>query len=215
MTFAGFGDEAVEFYEQLTADNSRSFWDQHRQTYLDVVRQPMTELLLALEPEFGPGHVYRPHRDVRFSKDKSPVKDHQGGFVARPDGTGCYVQISAKGLMVAGGLHDPGPDQLAHYRKAVDDARTGRRLDRLVDALDAAGFVFGSDPLKTQPRGYPADHPRIELLRFRRMVAWRELGAPDWLATPRAADEVRAAWRAMQPLNDWIARNVGAAAPRG
>jgi uncharacterized protein (TIGR02453 family) len=213
MTFTGFTDDALEFYERLATDNSRSFWQANRATYLTVVREPMTALLAALEPEFGSGHVYRPHRDVRFSKDKSPVKDHQGGFVARPDGTGWYVQVSAEGLMVAGGLYDPRPDQLARYRASVDDERAGAALEAVVDVLTADGFAFGSDRLKTRPRGYAADHPRIELLRVRRPVAWRELGAPDWLSTPRALDEVQGAWRALTPLNAWMSRHVGPAAP--
>jgi uncharacterized protein (TIGR02453 family) len=214
VTFDGFTDDALEFYERLAADNSRSFWQANRDLYLAAVREPMTALLAELEPEFGPGHVFRPHRDVRFSRDKSPVKDHQGGFVSRPDGTGWYVQLSASGLMVAGGGYDPQPDQLRRYREAVDDDRLGAELDALVDDLDAAGYDFGSDPLKTRPRGYPADHPRIELLRVRRPVAWRELGAPDWLATPAAVDEVRRGWRLTTPLVDWLSRNVGPAAAR-
>lgn len=215
MTFTGFSDDALEFYERLAADNSRTFWQANRDTYLAVVREPMTALLAELEPEFGPGHVYRPHRDVRFSKDKTPVKDHQGGFVARPEGAGWYVQVSAGGLMLAGGLYDPRPDQLARFRQAIDDDRTGGALESVVDTLGAAGFTFGSDALRTRPRGYPADHPRLALLRVRRPVAWSELGAPDWMATPSALDHVRDGWRALTPLNDWLARHVGPAAPRG
>jgi uncharacterized protein (TIGR02453 family) len=215
VTFAGFSDEALEFYERLATDNTRSFWQEHRSTYLSQVREPMVALLAELEPQFGPGRVYRPHRDVRFSADKSPIKDHQGGFVAHPDGTGWYVQLAADGLMVAGGMYDPTPDQLARYRAAVDDTRSGRRLEAICAALTDAGFEFGGDLLKTRPRGYPADHPRLQLLRIRRMVAWSQLGAPDWLGTPQALDAVVAAWRSLTPLNTWLGRQVGpAAAPR-
>jgi uncharacterized protein (TIGR02453 family) len=214
MSFTGFSDDALEFYERLATDNSRSFWQANRDTYLAVVREPMTALLEDLEPEFGSGHVYRPHRDVRFSKDKTPIKDHQGGFVARPDGTGWYVQVSADGLMVAGGLYDPRPDQLARYRQAIDDDRAGAELESVVDTVVAAGFTFGSDSLRTRPRGYPADHPRLDLLRVRRPVAWRELGAPGWLSTPRALGRVRDVWQSLTPLNEWLRRHVGPAAPR-
>jgi uncharacterized protein (TIGR02453 family) len=213
MTFAGFSDDALEFYEQLAVDNTRAFWQEHRPTYLTQIREPMVALLAELEPRFGPGRVYRPHRDVRFSADKSPIKDHQGGYVDQPDGTGWYVQLSANGLMLAGGMHDPSPDQLARYRAAVDDSRRGRQLERIGAALGDSGFEFGGDLLKTRPRGYPADHPRLPLLRIRRMVAWSDLGAPDWLATPQALAEVAAGWEALRPLNAWLGRQVGPAAP--
>jgi uncharacterized protein (TIGR02453 family) len=209
MTFSGFSDEALEFYERLTADNTRAFWQRHRADYLRLVRDPMTALLADLEPEFGPGKVYRPHRDVRFSADKSPIKDHQGASVTRPDGAGWYVQLSGAGLMVAGGMHDLRPDQLARFRSAVDDARRGGRLASIASALADAGLSFGSDRLRTWPRGYPPDHPRLDLLRVRRPVAWVELGAPDWLATPAALDHVADAWRQVDPLNRWLARAVG------
>ncbi|HUW15434.1 MAG TPA: DUF2461 domain-containing protein [Actinomycetes bacterium] len=209
MTFQGFSDEALEFYERLATDNSRTFWQEHRPDYLRLVREPMTALMTALEPEFGPGTIYRPHRDVRFSADKSPIKDHQGGFVSLPDGTGWYVQISSAGLMVAGGMYDPRPDQLARYRAAVDDTRRGRQLEAIASALAEADLAFGSDLLKTRPRGFPADHARLGLLRIRRPVAWGELGAPDWLATPAAFEHVVTAWRQLAPLNRWLGRAVG------
>jgi len=212
VTFRGFSDEALEFYERLAADNSRAFWQEHRPDYLRLVREPMTALMAELEPEFGPGKVYRPHRDVRFSSDKSPIKDHQGGFVSVPDGTGWYVQVSSDGLMVAGGMYDPRPDQLARYRSAVDDTRRGRQLATIAAGLEEAGFTFGSDLLKTRPRGFPVDHPRLALLRIRRPVAWAELGAPDWLATPAALDHVVASWRHLAPLNRWLGRTVGPSA---
>jgi len=71
-TFAGFGERATDFFAGLEADNSKAYWEDHRATYEAEVRAPMLALLAALEPEFGPGTMFRPYRDVRFSKDKSP-----------------------------------------------------------------------------------------------------------------------------------------------
>src|SRR5204863_1827323 len=74
VAFRGWPTEALEFYEGLEADNSRTYWLDHKETYDKQVYGPMADLLAELEPEFGPGRIFRPNRDVRFSADKSPYK---------------------------------------------------------------------------------------------------------------------------------------------
>ncbi len=79
MAFSGFADEAFTFYEGLLADNSKPYWTSHKEIYERHVRAPLTELCAELEEEFGAVKLFRPYRDVRFSKDKTPYKTHQGG----------------------------------------------------------------------------------------------------------------------------------------
>ena len=86
MTFAGFPAAAIEFYQQLELDNSRDWWAAHRAVYDDAVRGPMLALTAELEPEFGEAKLFRPHRDTRFAKDKSPYKLHQGAYVRTAEG---------------------------------------------------------------------------------------------------------------------------------
>lgn len=208
MTFTGFPDEAFAFYEGLAADNSKAYWTAHRPTYDTAVRGPMDELLAALAEEFGPGHVYRPYRDVRFSKDKTPYKDHQGGLVEAGDAVGYYVQVSARGLMVAGGWYAPQGQQVARYRDVVDGP-AGAELARVVAEVEAAGFTVGGDRLKTRPRGTDPDHPRLELLRFRSLYASREHDLEPWMSEPAALDVVRTEWRGLRPIVEWLAAHVG------
>src|ERR1051326_9263445 len=94
MAFSGWGDEALEFYEGLEADNTKTYWTRQRAVYDDQVLRPMMELLDELGPEFGEPKAFRPYRDVRFSKDKTPYKTHIGATV----GDSCYVQLSVAGL---------------------------------------------------------------------------------------------------------------------
>ena len=96
--FAGFGEGAVEFYDGLLADNSKAYWTDHRAIYEQDVLEPMRALLATLAPEFGPGKIFRPYRDVRFSRDKTPYKTACGASVGP-----FYVQVSSDGLLVAGG----------------------------------------------------------------------------------------------------------------
>lgn len=119
---AGFTDDAFSFYEGLQADNSKSYWTSHKDVYERHVREPLIELCAVLEDEFGAVKLFRPYRDVRFSKDKSPYKTHQGGHTSE----GFYLQVDADGLMVAGGMYAPTPDQLRRYREAAARHRRGR-----------------------------------------------------------------------------------------
>jgi len=106
-TFRGIPTGAFEFYDGLSANNTKAWWTEHKSQYDTLVKEPLEALLAELEGEFGTASMFRPYRDVRFSKDKSPYKDHQGGFVGAEDGMGWYVQVSAHGLMVAGGRRAP------------------------------------------------------------------------------------------------------------
>ncbi|GAA1979613.1 DUF2461 domain-containing protein [Kitasatospora viridis] len=206
MTFEGWQDEALEFYERLEHDNSKTFWTEHREVYERAVREPMEALLEQLEPEFGPGKVFRPNRDVRFSADKTPYKTHIGAHLR----TGGYIQLSADGLACGNGMYRLAPDQLDRYRLAVAEDVTGAELERVIARVVAAGpEVTGRDPLKTAPRGYSKDHARIALLRNKGLVAWQEWEPADWLGTSAAYPRITDFLRASQPLKDWLDGHVG------
>lgn len=203
MTFAGFPEAALDFYEDLEADNSKSFWTAHKETYESAVRAPMLALLADLEPEFGEGRMFRPYRDTRFAKDKSPYKTNAAATVGR-----YYVSLSAAGLMAGGGVHDTSPEQVARLRAAVDADRTGKALAALVADLEDAGYRVGGEQLKTVPRGFDRDHPRAALLRYKSLYGWQELPLAPWLHTAKARDAVADAWRGLDPLVRWLAANV-------
>ena len=212
MTFSGFPDEGLVFYEGLEADNSKTYWTQHRELYDAHVRGPMQELTDELAPEFGVPKLFRPYRDVRFSQDKTPYKTHQGA-VLHLEGRGVgsvYVQVSADGLRVSGGCWRLQPDQVERYRRAAADDVQGPRLEAEVAALRGQGFTIDGDRLVRTPRGYPADHPRLELLRHKALHASQQWEPASWLQTRTALDRVRNAWRACAGLNQWLADNVGA-----
>ncbi|WP_109527829.1 MULTISPECIES: DUF2461 domain-containing protein [Nocardia] len=210
--FTGFPLAGLDFYEDLEADNSKTFWNAHKAVYDESVRAPMVALTALLEPDFGTAKIFRPYRDVRFSKDKLPYKTAQGAVVGTAPGTGWYVQIGAAGLYVGGGFYSGTPAQIAQYRATVDDDVRGRELEAILAKLRKQGFAIGGDTLKTKPKGYEADHPRIELLRHKSITCRKEFGAPDWLPTARAATEVRKTWESMRPFIDWLTAVV---APTG
>jgi uncharacterized protein (TIGR02453 family) len=204
VTFTGWPVEAVEFYEGLEADNSRSYWQAHKSTYDERVKAPMEALLAELEDEFGAGRVFRPHRDVRFSKDKTPYKLNCAAHLP-----GGYISFSADGLFVGSGLYMPEAAQLQRFRAAVADDDTGPELESIVATLRKHAYDVGAhDELKTAPKGYPKDHPRVDLLRYKGIVMSKSWAVGAWLGTKKAKDRVVTCLDAARPLNAWIERAV-------
>ena len=206
MGFRGWTAEAIEFYEGLEADNSKTYWNANKSVYEELVLQPMTELLAELAPEFGEAKLFRPYRDVRFSANKAPYKTAIGATL----GWGGYVQLSAQGLASGSGMWMMAPDQLERYRTAVAAETTGESLVGVLKALRAVGLqAEGHDSLKTAPKGYAKDHPRIELLRYKGVTSWKQWPPGAWLGKATAKDRVVTFLRKSLPLNEWLAANVG------
>jgi uncharacterized protein (TIGR02453 family) len=210
MRFEGFGAGACRFYEDLADNNSRDWFAANRDRYESEVRAPLEYLLDDLAGEFGEAKVFRPNRDVRFSKDKSPYKTNAAAVISgEGDQRSLYVQLSAEGLMVGGGAYWLGGEPLERLRSAIDDDRTGPELETIVADLQQAGAQTGAhETLKTAPRGYAKDHPRIDLLRQKGIIGWWEHPPRKWLATSAARERVRDGWRALAPLNAWLDANV-------
>jgi uncharacterized protein (TIGR02453 family) len=206
VSFDGISFAALDFYEDLEADNSKSFWTAHRHLYDEQVKAPLQELAAELGPEFGTAKFFRPFRDVRFAKDKTPYKTHQGVYFAE---SRRYLQVSAAGLYVSGGFYGMAADQLTRYRRAVAEELPGQALVQSIKLAEKSRLMISGEQLSRIPAGYAKEHPRQELLRHKSIYASREFGCPDWLKTPRARTELVKAWRAMQPLIDWLDKNVG------
>ncbi len=206
MTFQGWTDAILDFFEGLEADNSKTYWQAHKKVYDEQVRAPMQELLADLTDEFGEPKIFRPNRDIRFSADKTPYKTQIGATLA---GHG-YVQLSANGLAVASGTYAFASDQLARYRRAVALDLPGDALAKVVNDARSAGLtITAASTLTTAPKGYPKDHPRIELLRMKGLVTWKQWPVEPWLATAKAKDKVVSVLRASVPLARWLDVHVG------
>jgi uncharacterized protein (TIGR02453 family) len=207
-TFEGFPVAALDFYDDLEMDNTKSFWSAHKATYDTAVRAPMEALVTALEPEFGSAKLFRPYRDVRFAKDKTPYKTHQGAYVTCGPSTGWYVQVSAAGVRVGFGFYDASSKRLAGIRDAVADDKQGRRLQRILTALRKDGWTVGGEQLKTAPRGYDASHPRIDLLRHKSLTLGKSYGFEPVIHTAELLELVRTDWRAGKPFLRWMDDNA-------
>jgi uncharacterized protein (TIGR02453 family) len=213
-SFAGFGPETFRWFAGLEADNSKSWFAAHRDTYDNAVRGALEAMLDELAGELG-GHVklFRQHRDVRFSADKSPYKTATYGVIAERPGSraALYAQLSATGLFAGTGYYVLAADQLDRFRDAVADDATGPPLERAIAGAEAAGVETFGEELKTAPRGYPRDHPRVGLLRHKSLIAGRRLAAGRaGIARDDALDHARSTWAACAALNAWLDDHVGA-----
>jgi len=207
--FRGWSDKALDFYRRLEAENNRTFWTANRATYDAEVKAPFEALSDLVADEFGPLKVFRPNRDLRFSKDKSPYKTRCYAVGEGSGGESFYVEISAGGLVAGSGYWMMAGDQLTRYREAVDTEKTGSELEQIIATVRTQKLQVEGRGLKGAPRGYARDHPRIELLRYKSVAALRFFEPAAWLGTKAAANRIRDVWRAAGPMNAWLNEHVG------
>lgn len=207
-TGVGLPAAGVDLLRELELNNTREWWQSNKDRHRDLVVEPLRRVTDALEEEFGPAKLFRPQRDIRFSKDKSPYKTHQGAYVASgapgESIAGWYVDLGVEGLRSGGGLYQADSAMIARYREAVDDDVSGSQLHRIVTGIEGAGMQVLGDTLKSAPRGYSKEHPRIDLLRHRSLYVMADHGEPAWMSTPEVVDRLLDDWRAVRPLVAWI-----------
>lgn len=216
--FPGFPPEGLQFFRSLARHNNRDWFQPRKPQFEEKVKQPMRELVEALNgamKSFAPEYVtdpakaiYRIYRDTRFSKDKTPYKDHIAASFFR-SGTGphryggYYVHVSHKEVAVGGGVYMPEPDVLFAIRQHI--AENHQKLRKIL-AAPAVRRSFGElygDKLSRVPKGFPATHPAADLLRFKSLILYVELD-PALATTPQFFREVVKRFRAMKPFLDFL-----------
>lgn len=210
--FGGFGRDSPALFRELERDNTRAYYEAHREEWEREVRGPMRALLEEVARGLdAPFRLFRQERGVRFSRRDGAYKLKTYGVVAPSTGSGVarYVEISSAGLFVASGYYEMAPDQLARYRAgAADDAR-GAELERLV-AIAAAASLSVTGKQGGAPRGTRKDHPRLELLRQRSLLCGARLSADEPTLYQHAAQGfVTATWAGGAAIGTWLDQNVG------
>ena len=202
MTFVG--PEAARFFAGIAEDNSKGYFDEHREVYTRAIRQPLEDLLAEAEETYGPGRIMRPNRDVRFSKNKAPYRTDAAMWAGSVGGV--YLTVGANGLEAGGGLYSPSRDQLDRARSAIASRPlAASQLSEIVAALTSAGFTLAGPSLTAAPKGYDRDHPAIGLLRLKHFAALRKLPGDA------TASDIRATWVLVEPLIQWCNTVVGPA----
>lgn len=209
--FRGWPPAALAWFKGIEAHNTREWFQANRDVYEQAVRQPFLSLLVEVADEFGDGKVFRPHRDTRFSADKRPYKTAAAASIPRGNGSGgYYLHLERDALYVGAGMYGPARDQVARARAAIVDPKAGARLAQVTARLAKAGLPLMQDgALKTAPKGFPPDHPRIAFLRLAHYAAIRTEPPRQWLHQRAAKERIVSVWRACKPLLDWLDVHVG------
>jgi uncharacterized protein (TIGR02453 family) len=216
--FPGFTPEALKFMKALKKNNKREWFQPRKEEYERLWRAPMIELIAALQTEavkFAPDYahqdpaksVMRVYRDTRFSKDKTPYKTHVAAGLRRSgldkDGGGFYFHIGEEGLLIAGGVYAPMPDELRAIREHL--AAHHEQWRKLVSAVKFKTLVgeLQGEELTRVPKGFAPEHPAAHLLRKKQFYFSVTL-ASDLVTTPAAYTELVKRFKAMAPAVEFL-----------
>jgi uncharacterized protein (TIGR02453 family) len=202
---------AVQFLRELEDNNDRDWFKANRWRYDSQLRGPAEELAARLS-YLGEPRFFRAYNDSRF-RPGPPIKEHLGFGLGLGEVGGYYVELSLDGLLLAAGLYHPASDQLTRFRAAIDDARRARGFERALAAAGAAGMEPTEPALKRAPKGYPADHPRIDRLRMRSLTVVRRDPVGRWLHSAECDERIESSLRAARPLVKWLTDKVGLPVP--
>ena len=229
--FTGFRPAALTFLRRLARHNDREWFAQHRPTYEVEVRQPLAALvedvdvrLASIAPEIvgdPKRSLFRIHRDVRFSSDKSPYKTHAACWFHHVDagrgvgrattahgGAGFYLDIGPTGSSIGGGIWMPPRPTLARIRARIDEEPGALSRILRAPALRRYGGLAEEAMLARMPRGYDAAHPAAELLRHQSFTVGRTLTERE-LFSPRLPDLLAREYGRMLPLVRWLNGSLG------
>jgi uncharacterized protein (TIGR02453 family) len=201
--FTGFPRAATEFFRDLARNNNRDWFQAHKGVYEQACREPMKALIAELDP-LGTVHLSRINRDMRFSRDGAPYKTHIAGGVGRN-----YINLSSAGLWIGTGMYRPEPAVLQKLRSAIAADKSGRELGKIVGTLRRKGYdVDTHESLNSAPRGFAADHLRIDLLRMKDIFSGRLIEPGPVLASRKAVAAVKKVIADVEPLGTWLSRYV-------
>ena len=198
---------ALEFLRELEDNNDREWFKANRQRYDHDLLEPARALATELG-HLGQPHFFRPYNNLRF-RPGPPLKEQLGVAIGYGGSGGFYFELSLDGLLVAAGMHHPASDQLERFRAAIDDARRARAFERALGTAEAGGLSPAPPALKRAPKGYAADHPRIERLRMKELTVSRRHQLEPWLHDQRCVERVRSELDAARPHVKWLAETVG------
>jgi uncharacterized protein (TIGR02453 family) len=223
-SFSGFPKESLQFFRELSANNNRDWFKAHEQDYSQYVLEPAQMLVVSLGERLktissgiayspqtnGSGSIMRIHRDIRFSKDKSPYHTYLRmifweGKEKKTENPGFFFSMDANGGGLFVGMHMFSKDMLESYRQAVVNPELGKQLEDRFTAIRSAGkYEIGGEHYKRVPIGYPAEHERSGLLLYNGLYVVSPKIEATTLTTPDLIDVCYAHCYTMAPVQQWL-----------
>jgi uncharacterized protein (TIGR02453 family) len=223
VAFTGFSDATFRFLRDLERNNDKAWFEAHRSTYEDDVLEPGMAFIEAIGPllvKFSPGvraepkvggSMMRIHRDIRFSKDKRPYKNHLDMMFRvgqAKTSRGYWFRLRSNALVLGAGMHMLDKPELERYRKAVDADPSGAELAKIVAKGERAGYDVGGEHYKRVPAGFAPDHPRAALLRHAGVTVGADMEIPAEARTAKFPAFCATQYKKMAPLVEWLSANV-------
>ncbi|MFW9863527.1 MAG: DUF2461 domain-containing protein [Candidatus Thorarchaeota archaeon] len=229
QAFTGFPKEGLGFLAELKENNYRDWFNERKNDYQELLVKPAQSFVVALGERLtslsedmvydtrtnGSGSILRIYRDVRFSKDKSPYNtrlrirfwEGPGKKKERP---GFLIGMDETGGGIHGGLWMFPKPLLEKYRKSILNNKSGAKLAKAVDKVRSLkGYNLGGERYKKVPRGYDANHPRAELLRFNGLYASSPKIPVSILKKPELVDVCFEHILKMTPIHEWLVQLMG------
>jgi len=224
--FKGFPRDFFAFFRELKAHNERAWFEANKQRFRDSVQAPMSDFISAMapwlariskhftaDPRPNGGSMFRIYRDVRFSKDKRPYKEHAACHFRHALGKdarapGFYMHFAPDEVFFGGGLWMPPPDSLARIRE-----RIAAKAAAWQNVLESNAFTKRFDGVRGEalirpPRGFDADHPFIDDIKRKSFYAMRE-ASPKLASAPELTGEVADTFAALGPLMKFLCNALG------
>ena len=211
--FNGFSEEGIQFLVDLAANNDRAWFAANKAILESQLLAPARLLCQELQDFLGKltgtdhtTKLYRMHRDLRFSADKTPYNAHLHiSFLGPPAACAWHLGIDTKSVSVGAGTFEFPPEQLQSFRTLIASG-AGAAIWESLAPLTSSGARLAEPELKRVPSGYPADQPFSELFRHKGLTAWIDMGEPVEATRPDFARRCEDAFRALIPIADVIRR---------
>ncbi len=205
------------FLRELSANNNKEWFDAHKKEYqqarsafvafVDSLISDIAAFDESLQGVESKQCIFRINRDIRFSKDKTPYKTNFGALLGdkgkKSEGTGYYIHVKPDESFAGGGIYMPTPDKLAAIRQEID--YNPAPLTQLIESRDfqeTFGEIKG-EALKTAPKGYPKDHPNIQLLRLKSFYVLKNF-SDDEMTSKSAHTSILDTYRKAKKFNEYL-----------
>jgi uncharacterized protein (TIGR02453 family) len=201
-----FGPAALTFLRNLAKHNDREWFTPRKAQFEKELREPMLAIVRKITDamvDFAPNHVrpaekslFRIYRDTRFSSDKRPYKTHVAAWwshqgLQKTSGAGYYFHVSAKEMVIAAGAYMPEKEQLAAIRNWLIDNHVEFRKLLKRPTVRKAFTEFEGNALTRPPKGFPNDHPALDLIQCKQWGLAATLPAKTALDKGIAATIIR------------------------
>jgi uncharacterized protein (TIGR02453 family) len=219
--FNGFFPETVAFFDTLEKNNTREWFEKHKNDYETYVRRPSEDFVLAMgdrlkkiAPDINAipkvnQSLFRINRDTRFSHDKSPYKTNLGillweGGGKRMESSGFYFHLGEGRLLLGAGMYRFSKGLMDKWREAVVDKKSGATLTKAIRKVENLGYEIGESHYKRVPAGYSPDHPNAEYLKYIGLAAFWTGEIPEAFLSNEIVAFAFAHFKKMSPIHEWL-----------